>query len=291
MSLFNKFSALFKSTPKVDINKRFEKLKEAISGTMSKFYMARDRTNDQIVGLKILDLEKTQALEQRFKGLDKPTEGAIAVKLKHPLIVETYEHGLTTRGEQYLVMEYLDGPGVNSLLVGRSPLLEGNRVKILRQAAEALAEVHRAGFIHRDVCPRNFVVNRECTELKLIDFGLTLPDEPKFRQPGIRTGTPSYMAPEIVRRRPTSKLVDVYSFGVTAFEICTNELPWPRGNAIEAMQHGANEPTDIRKLRPGINETLARTIHSCIEPNPDRRLESIARFLSMIQGIEHEDQA
>jgi serine/threonine-protein kinase len=290
MSLIQKFSALFKTTPKVDINKRFEKLKEAISGTMSKFYMARDRTNDKIVGLKILDLEKTQALEQRFKGLDKPSEGAIAVKLKHPLIVETYEHGLTTRGEQYLVMEYLDGPGVNSLLVGRSPLLEGNRVNILRQAAEALAEVHRAGFIHRDVCPRNFVVNRECTELKLIDFGLTLPDEPKFRQPGIRTGTPSYMAPEIVRRRPTSKLVDVYSFGVTAFEICTNDLPWPRGNAIEAMQHGANEPTDIRKLRPGINETLARTIHSCIEPNPDRRLESIARFLSLIQGIEREDQ-
>jgi serine/threonine-protein kinase len=290
MSLIQKFSALFKTTPKVDINKRFEKLKEAISGTMSKFYMARDRTNDKIVGLKILDLEKTQALEQRFKGLDKPSVGAIAVKLKHPLIVETYEHGLTTRGEQYLVMEYLDGPGVNSLLVGRSPLLEGNRVNILRQAAEALAEVHRAGFIHRDVCPRNFVVNRECTELKLIDFGLTLPDEPKFRQPGIRTGTPSYMAPEIVRRRPTSKLVDVYSFGVTAFEICTNDLPWPRGNAIEAMQHGANEPTDIRKLRPGINETLARTIHSCIEPNPDRRLESIARFLSLIQGIEREDQ-
>jgi serine/threonine-protein kinase len=134
------------------------------------------------------------------------------------------------------------------------------------------------------------VANRECTAIKLIDFGLTLPDEPKFRQPGVRTGTPSYMAPEIVRRRPTSKLVDVFSFGVTAFEICTGELPWPRGDALEAMQHGITEPTDIRRLRPGINESLARAIHACLEANPDQRLESMARFLSLTQGIEHEDQ-
>jgi serine/threonine-protein kinase len=290
MSFLQKIADLFKSTPKVDIEKRFEKLKEAISGTMSKFYMARDRTTDQIVGLKVLDLDKTIALEQRFKGLEKPCEGAIAVTLKHPFIVDTYEHGITTRGEQFLVMEYLDGPGVNSLLISRSPLLEGKRVTILRQAAEALAEVHRAGFIHRDVCPRNLVASRDCATTKLIDFGLSLPDEPKFRQPGVRTGTPSYMAPEIVRRRPTSKLVDLFSFGVTAFEICTNSLPWPRGDALDAMQHGSTDPIDIRTLRPDINESLARAIHSCIESNPDRRLESMARFLSIIQGVEHEDQ-
>lgn len=290
MGLLSNFKSLFNGSGRVDISQRFELLKEAISGTMSKFYMARDRQNDTVVGLKILDVEKTVALEQRFRGLDKPCEGEIAMQLVHPHIVKTLEHGITTNNEQFIVMEYLDGPGLNSLLVSKSHSLEGNRVTIIRQVAEALAEIHRLKFIHRDICPRNIVVNRACTEAKLIDFGLTLPDDPKFRQPGVRTGTPNYMAPEVVRRRPTSNLIDVFSFGVTAFEICTNDLPWPRGTGLEAMKHGITEPTDIRRLRPKINETLARAILQCLEPVPEKRLESMPRFIALIKGVKHEDE-
>jgi eukaryotic-like serine/threonine-protein kinase len=278
MSLLSNLKSLFKGSGRVDISQRFELLKEAISGTMSKFYMARDRKDDRIVGLKILDAEKTAALEQRFRGLKKPSEGEIALKLVH------------TRGEQFLVMEYLNGPGLNSMLVAKSPLLNGRRVTILRQTAEALAEIHRLGYIHRDICPRNIVVDRACETVKLIDFGLTVPDTPPFRQPGIRTGTPNYMAPEVVRRRSTSKLIDVFSFGVTAYEICTNDLPWPRGaTGMDAMKHGIMEPNDIRKFRPGINETLARAIHECLDPNAHSRLDSLVQFLTLIEGIEHED--
>ncbi len=73
---------------------------------MSEFYLARDKNNGKIVGLKVLNIEKTEAVEGRFKSLNKPTEGEIGLALKHPLIVETYEHGLTTKGEQYIVMEF-----------------------------------------------------------------------------------------------------------------------------------------------------------------------------------------
>ena len=89
--------------------------------------------------------------------------------------------------------------------------------------------MHRAGYIHRDICPRNFVVDKNCESLKLIDFGLTVPATPPFMQPGNRTGTANYMAPEVVRRRPTSQKLDIFSFGVTAYELCAFELPWPRG--------------------------------------------------------------
>lgn len=291
MGLLANLASLFKGSGRVDINQRFELLKEAISGTMSKFYMARDRNNDQIVGLKILDLKKTSDLEQRFRGLNKPVEGEIALKLVHPHIVKTYEHGVTTKDEQFLVMEYLEGAGLNSLLISKSSLLEGRRVLILRQIAEALSEIHRLGFIHRDICPRNVVVNRTGDDIKLIDFGLTVPDTPPFRQPGVRTGTPNYMAPEVVRRRPTSKLIDVFAFGVTAFELCTNDLPWPRGaTGLDAMKHGTTEPTDIRRLRPKINEVLARAIHECLDPDPHRRLESMVRFLALIKDVKHEDE-
>ena len=172
---------------RVDIAARYEILREAVSGTMSDFHMARDRQTDQIVGLKVLDKKKTDALDARFRGLNKPTEGEIASQLEHPRIVATMAHGLTTKGEQFIVMEFLDGPGLNSLIIGRSPLLEGNRLTLMREAAEALAHVHSSGFIHRDVCPRNFVCARDATSLKLIDFGLTVPAKREFMQPGIRT--------------------------------------------------------------------------------------------------------
>src|SRR5271169_5449498 len=126
---------LFKGAAKVDIRSRFELLREAISGTMSSFYMARDRSTKQIVGLKVLDLKKTAALESRFVGIKKPKEGEIAVALVHPHIVKTLEHGITTDDEQFLVMEFLDGPGLNSLIVGRSAQLDGRRMKLIRQAA------------------------------------------------------------------------------------------------------------------------------------------------------------
>ncbi|HEX5471957.1 MAG TPA: serine/threonine protein kinase, partial [Lacipirellulaceae bacterium] len=94
-------SQFFKSlldSGKVDVAARYEILREAVSGTMSNFHMARDRETGQIVGLKILDKAKTDALEARFKGLEKPTEGEIAASFQHPQIVTTYSHGITTAG-------------------------------------------------------------------------------------------------------------------------------------------------------------------------------------------------
>jgi eukaryotic-like serine/threonine-protein kinase len=282
---------LFKGSGKVNIRSRFELLREAISGTMSTFYQARDRTTKQIVGLKILDLKKTAYLESRFVGIKKPKEGDIAVSMVHQNIVKTIEHGMTTEGEQFIVMEFLDGPGLNSLIVARSHLLEGRRMKLLRQAAEAIAAVHKAGYIHRDICPRNFVVDKSCDSLKLIDFGLTVPATAPFMQPGNRTGTANYMAPEVVRRRPTSQRLDVFAFGVTAYELCAFELPWPRGAGLAAMAHGSVEPTDIRVYCPSIDPRLERAINACMDSTPEKRPASMEEFLKMIKGVERENVA
>lgn len=289
MGLFDGLKSMFASS-RCDVAARFEILREAISGTMSEFYMARDRKNDRIVGLKVLDAKKTLELESRFKGLTKPTEGEIAISIDHPRIVKTYEHGLTTKGQQYLVMEFLDGPGLNSLLIGRDQRLDGNRLSLIRQAAEALAGVHEEGYIHRDVCPRNFVVTRDGSEMKLIDFGLTVPATPQFMQPGNRTGTPNYMAPELVKRKPTDQRLDVFSFGVTAYEILTFELPWERGSdGRVAMSHANRPPIDIQKYRPAIDPRLAKAISWCIERDAEKRCPSIDRFLGGIKAVDKAD--
>jgi serine/threonine-protein kinase len=275
---------------KVDIAGRYEILREAVSGTMSNFHMARDRETQQIVGLKILDKAKTEALEARFKGLEKPTEGEIASKFKHPRIVETFLHGITTNDEQFLVMEFLDGPGLNSLVIGRSKLLAGNRLKLARQAGEALEAVHEAGYIHRDICPRNFVCSKDATSLKLIDFGLTLPAEKEFMQPGNRTGTPNYMAPEVVRRKPTDQRLDIFAFGVSMYELFAFDLPWQRGDTGQAaMSHGMSAPPPLKKFYPQVHPALEAAIHKCMEAEPDNRFQSISQFLKAISRLQHED--
>ncbi len=287
MSFLGNLKTIF-AGGKVNLRSRFEYLREAISGTMSTFYMARDRATKEIVGLKILDIEKTHALEARFGTLKKPREGEIAVSLVHPHIVRTMEHGTSSDDEQFIVMEFLDGPGLNSLVVARSELLEGRRIELLRQAAEAIAAVHAAGYIHRDICPRNFVVDKNVESLKLIDFGLSVPATPPFMQPGNRTGTANYMAPEVVRRRATNQRLDIFSFGVTAYELCAFELPWPRGAGLAAMAHGSQEPTDIRKYCPNIEPRLEQMIYACLESSPEKRPDSMEEVLRMLKGIEHE---
>ena len=276
---------------KVDVSRRYEVLREAVSGTMSSFQAVRDRQTDQIVGLKVLDKDKTEQLEMRFRGLNKPTEGEIASLFNHPRIVRTLGHGLTTKGEQFVVMEYLDGPGLNSLIIGRSKLLDGNRLALMTQAAEALQTVHEAGFIHRDICPRNFVCSKDATSLKLIDFGLTVPARKEFQQPGIRTGTPNYMAPEVVRRKPTDQRIDIFSFGVSMYEMFAFELPWQRGSAdgMAAMGNAQSLPKPLETYYPNINPKLRDIIHKCMEPEPDKRFQSMKLLMNALKTVKHED--
>jgi serine/threonine-protein kinase len=287
MALFGGLKKLFAT--KLDVCSRFELLREAISGTMSTFHMARDKASGQIVGLKLLDPEKTAAFENRFKGLKKPSEGEIGQAIHHPLVVETLEFGVTTTGQHYIVLEYLEGPGLNSALIPRDARLDGNHIALVRQAAEAIQAVHAAGFVHHDICPRNFVCAKNLQSLKLIDFGLAVPLTPEFMQPGNRTGTPNYMPPEVVRRRRTDQRIDVFSFGATAFELCTYDLPWPRGASGQAaLAH--DQPTDIRQLRPRINARLAEAINRSLHPNPEERVATMDQFLKLIAGIDNIEQ-
>jgi serine/threonine-protein kinase len=276
--------------PKLNYRQKYELLHEAISGTMSQVYKARDRKTGELVAVKIIDAAILQKVNARWKGIKKPTEGEISVMFDHPYIVRTLDQGLTTDGEQYLIMEYLEGTGLNNILLVPEDLMAGSRTYYMRQIAEALLEVHKKGFIHRDICPRNLLFVGDASVLKLTDFGLTLPNNPPFTDPGNRTGTANYMAPELVRRRPTDIRLDVFSFGVTMYELFTRELPWPRGDSgIAAMTH-SEPPAPITHYRPHINKLIAKAIHSCIEPDVSKRCPDMGQFLKMTQKVENDDE-
>lgn len=291
MSLLDSLRGLFKTQKKLDVEARFERLRSAVSGTMGDFNVSRDRQNGEIVGLKLCDPEKFALFEARFKGLNKPTEGEIALQMDHPRVMKTFEAGMTTKGQHYLVSEFIDGPGLQQLVQKKAEdQLRGKRLLLIRQMAEAIEYVHSKGFIHRDVCPRNFICFPDLSGLKLIDFGLTVPATKEFMQPGNRTGTPLFMSPEIVRRRATDQRVDIFAFGVTAYNVCTFEFPWPSSDTTgrAALQHDTFEPINILQYRPDLNLVLAKAIMSCMEADVNKRTPTMTHFLTTIRNVESE---
>lgn len=285
MGLFDLFKIFGGGKPKIDLWRRYEKLQESSSGTMSAFYKVRDRQTGEIVGLKVVNMAKAAPIERRYQKLGKPNEGEIGLAISGPNIVKTLDWGTSREGGLFLVEEFVEGRLLHVLISSRKPLTLARRLSFIRQAATAIGAVHAAGFVHRDVCPRNFLVTPD-DRLKLFDFGLTVPDKPAFLQAGNRTGTPNYMAPEVVRRRPIDKRIDIFSLGVTAFEICTLDLPWPRGTTGQAALSHDSPPADIHQGWPEIPDRLARAIMACLEADPAGRPASTEAFLKMIATVE-----
>jgi serine/threonine-protein kinase len=223
-------------------------------------------------------------VEARYKSLGKQTEGEIGKQISGPNIVQIKEWGTATTGDPFIVQEFIEGSLLHSLISAKKQFTPAERLDLVRQAATAIAAVHDAGFVHRDICPRNFILQPD-GRLVLIDFGLTVPDKPAFLQPGNRVGTPNYMAPEVVRRRQADKRLDIFSFGITAYEICTGQSPWPKGSSGKAAMAHDTPPNDIREGWPEIPSPLATAIMACLSAEPERRPESMARFLTAISSV------
>jgi serine/threonine protein kinase len=279
-----------KKLPRIDVAKRFDLLNRTGQGSMSKVWRARDRKLGAYVCLKLLDKEKTKKFEERFPGLNKPLEGAVCTVLHHPNIVRTMEYGLTTAGEQYLVMELIDGMGLNFLIETNSPSLNGRRVDYLCQIADALDYLHGQRFLHRDICPRNIMVTKDHV-VKLIDFGLTIPYTPVFCRPGNRTGTPDYLPPELIARRTTDHRVDLFAMGVTAYETFTGTLPWEkaRGSMEVLRKHMAIPGRDPREVRPDLDAPTVALLVKAIERDVDKRFQTAAEFREALKALPKQD--
>jgi serine/threonine-protein kinase len=278
-------SGLFGGSGRVDIWKRFERLRESNSGTMSTFYKVRDSRDGEIRGLKLIDAAKQAPVESRYKGLGKPTEGEIGMRIRGDHVARTLEWGVATTGEPFILAEFVEGVLLHALVRSGESLPAEQRIDLVRQAATAVGSVHAAGFVHRDVCPRNFIV-RPDGRLVLFDFGLAVPDQPAFMQPGNRVGTPHYMAPEVVRRRQADRRLDIFSLGVTGYEICTSRLPWGGGSGAgtAALAHDS-PPDDIRQLWPEIPQPLAAALHACIAADPAARPATTEAFLRLFASV------
>jgi eukaryotic-like serine/threonine-protein kinase len=270
---------------KIDVKKRFDLVNRLGQGSMSKVWRARDKSMGRTVCVKLLDKEKTAKFENRFQGLNKPREGAIGHELKHPNIVQTFEHGITTQGEPYLIMELIEGMGLNYLIETKSAQLNGKRAEVVAQIADAVEFLHKRGYMHRDICPRNVMVTRD-GQVKLIDFGLSIPSTAAFCRPGNRTGTPNYLAPELIRRTTTDARVDLFALGVTAYEIYTGTLPWEKAQSLQTLLSHMNSPgKDPQEARPDLDDATAAFLRKAIARAPNERFQTAGDLAAAVRAL------
>ena len=272
---------------KLDITKRFQLIGRVGQGSMSKVWRAIDGNTGRTVALKLLDIEKTKRLESRFKGIKsrKPTEGEVAMLLKHPHIVQTYEYGITTKDEQYLVMEFVEGVSLSYLIDVQNDIMLRNRLRFMVELGEAIEYFHRQNWIHRDICPRNVILDAEYS-IKLIDFGLVVPNTPEFQAPGNRTGTANYMAPELIKRQRTDQRIDIFSFAVTCYEMFAKRLPWEAAETLDAVvQHINTPPDDLRVYAPEIDPRISDTIMKGLAIEPRDRWQTMGTMLEPFRAI------
>ncbi|WZO96517.1 serine/threonine-protein kinase [Isosphaeraceae bacterium EP7] len=281
---------------RVDVSSRFVTLADVTGqGTMSKVYRVLDNESGQTACLKIQDRDKNAAAGARTTQEERPAEGAIGAAIVHPNVVRTIEYGLTTRDEHYMLMEHIDGVSLQHVRETIRLNLRG-RLKLLIQAAEGFNAVVEAGFIHHDINPRNVLVNRQ-NIVKVIDFGLTIPNTAAFRKPGNRTGALAYMAPEVIRREAIDETIDIFAFGAMAYEFLTNALPYGNptvGNKMAAMIQRVNSPPiDPAIANPKLPASLCEVLRKTLARKEDRwpSFATLAVALAEIRETETKEPA
>jgi len=200
-------------------------------------------------------------------------------------IIGYHEHG-KINGQLYLLMEYVEAENLKDLYARHDPVLLENVAQILIDMGEALEHMHENGFMHLDFKPENVLVTRN-GKVRLVDFDLAqpIPEQPtKFSKKN--PGTPAYMAPEQLQGLPLSHRADIFSYGVSAYELLTNQKPFPGENPGEILRKQLDRTDFIspRELNPDMPLALQKVILRCLELEPERRYPFIGVMVRELQA-------
>ncbi len=190
----------------------------------------------------------------------------------HEFVISYVEHG-KINGAHFLAMEYVEGANLKQLMALGDPVLGEQLGNILIDAAEALEHVHDSGFMHLDFKPENILVTRN-GNVRLVDFDLSQPKPEQPQKTSDNPGTPAYMAPEQLLRQPIDHRVDIFAFGVMAYELLTGVKPFPGGSPQEILRRQLDRSIDfqpLRQINPDIPPALERIVLKCIEREMDKR--------------------
>jgi eukaryotic-like serine/threonine-protein kinase len=247
------------------------------SGGMADIWLATDSDHKPFALRKLKGHLRLNLLARRrfFRGCE------ILSKIHaHDHVIEYVEHG-RVRGIPYLLMEYIEGSNLKELFARGDPVLQEHVGNILIDMAVALEHVHDSGFMHLDFKPENVLVTRNAN-VRLVDFDLAQPRPDKPKQMSKNPGTPAYMAPEQLQRRPIDHRVDIFAYGVAAYELLTNRKPFEGDTPKqihEAQQDREHTFVPPRQINPELPPALEKSILRCLEDDPDRRYPDISMLV------------
>jgi tetratricopeptide (TPR) repeat protein len=255
---------------------RYKVLSELGRGGMGIVYKAHDTVLDRAVALKVLPeqlRENAQALQNFLR------EAKSAAKLNHPNIVTVFDAG-EQDGRYYIAMEYVDGTTLKDVIKKKGPIAPGGVLNVLLQMCEALGYAHENKVVHRDVKTANTMWTKD-RKAKIMDFGLAKVVEEVRNHTTIVSGTPYYMSPEQTLGKNVDHRTDIYSLGVSIFEMATGTVPFREGNI--PYHHVHTPPPDPREINPEIPGLIAQIIAKCMAKDPDQRFQTTRELSTRVK--------
>jgi serine/threonine protein kinase len=253
---------------------------------MATVYKAYDTRLERDVAVKVIRPEKLAlaTLEKSLKRFER--EAIVLARLSHPNIVKVLDFG-EQDGFRYLVMEYLRGGTLKSILGRPIPFWEGAR--LLLPITQALEFAHRHGIVHRDVKPSNLLFS-ETGDLMLSDFGiakmLDLGDASRLTSTNMTLGTPDYMAPEQIHSKDVDHRADIYSLGVVLYEMITGRKPFIGKNPMAVLLKSASEPPPAPSLFvAGLPGYVEGALLRALAKKPEERFADMASFAAIMRKM------
>lgn len=256
----------------------FLPLQKLGEGGMGSVFRALDESLDRQVALKILrrDVSADEEFVSKFE-----TEARITASVNHPHVVRVFSFGRDA-GQYYLAMELVAGGSLDELMLLQGTVAEPQALEVGVQVAEGLQAAYEAGLIHRDVKPGN-ILFADAHTAKITDFGLARPID-DAEGDGEIWGTPYYIAPEKLDKRPEDFRSDIYSLGGTLFHAIAGRPPFEAQNAtLVALKHLKSQAVSLQAFAPNVSSETAYVVNRMLAKEPEDRYESYAECLAHLR--------
>lgn len=268
------------------INERYLVIKTIGEGGMANVYLAQDTILNRYVAVKVLrgDLADDEKFVRRFQR-----EALSASKLSHPNIVEMYDVG-EDKGNYFIVMEYIDGKTLKSLIKRRGALTLPEVIDIMTQLCSAIMCAHDSYIIHRDIKPQNVLI-LEDGRVKITDFGIAMAlNSNELTQTNSVMGSVHYLPPEQANGSGSTIKSDIYSLGILMYELLTGKVPFKGDNAVEIAIKQMKEPIpSICSANPDMPQSIENIVLKACAKNPKNRYDSVKEMYDDIKNALTED--
>ncbi|MGI6089390.1 MAG: Stk1 family PASTA domain-containing Ser/Thr kinase [Bilifractor porci] len=263
----------------VILSERYEIIARIGSGGMADVYKAQDHKLNRLVAVKVMKAEfrEDTGFVQRFQK-----EAQAAAKLSHPNVVNVYDVG-EDRGLYYIVMELVEGITLKNYIQKKGKLSVKEATSIAIQVSLGLEAAHNRGIIHRDVKPQNIMISTD-GKVKLSDFGIAKAMNSNTITANVM-GSVHYSSPEQVRGGISDAKSDIYSLGITMYEMVTGRVPFDGDSTVSiAIKHLQEEMVSPSRYTPDLPYSLEQIILKCTQKNPERRYHNVGE---LIEDLKH----